>query len=731
VETTTQECPDLSLDKLNPPLNRVLITADSQLVLIEDFFNRVTEFCLDCEWNICERFVERKLRTIQIGNRDEQYIIDLLAFAGSPEALREQGNKQAPVWAQKLVETLSKALCTNRWTKVGVYLQSDLETLLWCLGMRVWGLYDCYLAEKVIYCGLVHFKMKGFWAMDDMVRRYMKLNLSKDLQTSFDLETPLTQAQIDYCALDVRLPLGIKGAQLKVIGKDGLARTVQVENDAIPAFAALHINGFFLDKEEWLKKVYATKIQHEENIKRLDTLFLPVVGDKNKKYEELLEAAQCAEQKWRAETDKTFRKQYREQFYDARRKAAKLKKDFEDFEGEACLAYSSPLQLLTVLRSMGYKLEDTNDKTLVKHEGDPVIDAIRDYRTTQKSLDSFGENFLEYIDPDTGRIHSNFSQLGAETGRVSSSNPNVQNIDNGEETRSCFRAQKPGRVLIIVDMAGAELRIMADLSEYKVWLDAFKKGWDVHSIGAEMMQPERWAAGTLEGCAYARDKQKCKCPVHKEIRGENKEINFGVAYGMEFPGLAGKLKCTIKRAKELLGLWRKVNRPLQDWFTKMGDNAKKFFEARTAIGRRRLFKRPDWEHCKIKAREKHEELVKEGKRNRPFTADDISKEYAMAFGSIERQGKNHPVQGGNGDILKIAIGSGLDNNSLPFLWHLLPKYNADFVNTVHDEIVIECDEHTAPACLEEIGNAIHRAGAMCLKNVDMEFEGAINVRWLK
>ena len=731
METSATVIPDLEIEKLSPPLNRVLITDESQFILIEDFLSRVTEFGWDLEWNVCESFTERKIRTIQIGNRDEQYVIDMLALAGSSEALKQQGNRTCPEWAKRLVALLEPALCSDKYLKVGVYLQSDYETIRWCLGMRPWNLYDCYMAEKVIYCGAVHFKTKDFWGMDAMFRRYGKKNIRKEFQTSFDLETPLTQGQIDYCALDVRIPLAIKKGQSQIISKDGLEMTVHVENAAVPAFGELYLNGFYLDSEDWLKVEAANQLTHKENIERLDKFFVPVVGDKNKLYEEYQAAAQCAEEKWKAEQDKELRKEYRNEFYASRRLAAALKKDFPKFEGEAAIKYSSPPRLLAALKKMGYKIQDTNDDTLGKLAGDPVIDAVRAYRETEKSLTSFGKAFLENIDPHTGRIHSEFDQLGAATGRVSSSKPNLQNINNDSLFRKCFRAQKPGRVLITVDMAGAELRIMADLSNYQVWLEAFRQGWDVHSIGAEMMQPERWKAGTLPDCAYAARKQKCKCPVHKEIRNENKEINFGVAYGMEFPGLALKLGCTIKRAKELLALWRKVNSKLQAWFSSIGDYGQKHLEVRTAIGRRRLFNKPDWERCKAKAMEYHEEQVKAGKRNRPFNTEDISREYKMAFGSIERQAKNMPVQGGNGDILKMAIGSGFDKDGKPFMWHLLSQFNAEFVNTVHDEIVIECDAETAPSCMEMIGDCIRRAGAMCLKNVEMEFEGGINERWAK
>lgn len=77
-------------------------------------------------------------------------------------------------------------------------------------------------------------------------------------------------------------------------------------------------------------------------------------------------------------------------------------------------------------------------------------------------------------------------------------------------------------------MSGAELRIMADASEDETWIRAFEKDWDIHSIGAEMAEPEKWAAGTLPDCEFAKSKQKCECPVHKKLRDDNKSTNFGI-----------------------------------------------------------------------------------------------------------------------------------------------------------------------------------------------------------
>src|SRR5206468_1052075 len=98
----------------------------------------------------------------------------------------------------------------------------------------------------------------------------------------------------------------------------------------------------------------------------------------------------------------------------------------------------------------------------------------------------------------TGRIHSYIDLFGTATGRTSSSKPNIQNIPKSKRYRHCFKAQR-GYKIITIDFNGCELRILAEMSQEPVWLDAFRKGWDVHSVGAEILFGKEWTDGAEEG----------------------------------------------------------------------------------------------------------------------------------------------------------------------------------------------------------------------------------------
>jgi DNA polymerase I-like protein with 3'-5' exonuclease and polymerase domains len=725
---------DLSVAELNPALNVTLVSDATGLERVANFFSRVSVFGFDTETNVVPRFTTRKLRTIQVGDRNEQYVIDLLPFAGSSQALSDgQGGKTAYPWARPIIDTLRLGLDSKTHLKVGANLQFDYETVLWCLGIRSWGFYDVQLAEKVIYAGRVPFFTKGFYALDDLVERYCLMRISKSEQKGFDLETPLTQSQIEYAALDTRLPLAVMAGQRAVIEKAQLARTVRVENYAIPAFGELHINGLLLDKTLWNELGEENLATHAANVKALDKYFLPVVGSKVAPKHDLL--ALEAEWKNTPKADKAARVEARKAYQVAAREVKKWDKDVLTFEGDAAINYSSPDQILAALHKIGgfnkTNLKSTNDKVLAKFSDKPVVIAIQDYRETKQITKGFGESWYEHIDEVTGRIHSSINQMGAETGRTSSSKPNVQNIKKEKKWRRCFRA-RPGKKIITTDMSGAELRIMADDSDSEMWITAFENDWDLHSIGAAEAEPAKWESATLRGCAFTADKQKCKCPVHAKLRDDNKSTNFGIGYGMEGPALAAKLHISKDDADKKLANWRKANREVSDYLAASGEKAKLNCCAHDMIGRRRLFHKPDWKRATEIALKREEEDAKDqGRPQRPVTQTMVGRVYYSMFGSIEREGKNMRIQGTNASIAKIAMGAGFDDDGKPFMWHLLPQYDAELQNFVHDEFDVEAPEDKAEECAAMIRDCILRAGAMVMKRVKMLSESHIEDYWTK
>ena len=751
--------PPLDLEKLNPKMNVTCITSADQLGLLSDFFQRKKEIGYDLETNVVKDLNNRYIRTIQVGDRDEQYVIDLMAFAHCATKTISMDAVDLCKKAQRdprlrslvfgpIITILKPILDSNNWLKVGHNLGFEYENMRLCMGIRMWHLWDTMWAEKVILCGLVPAKAEGHYAMDDVVRKYGHVQIDKSLQKSFDdFSVPLTEKQIIYAALDVRFPFPVKAHQTRAMERDGLIRTAQVEFDAIPAFGDMRVHGFYLDETSWIEKFNSNVKLLSQTIDELDKLFIPIVGLASEPKHDLkaLEAVWSGHPKKTVE-EKAGRAAAYKTFIKARGEVSKFRKMAEKFQGQAAINYASNDMLTAALLQMPginkQKLPNTNDKTLDKLatrgvEGEPgykkglrVIDLVRDFRELQKAVSNYGAEFFKrYVSDITGRIHSSINQIGASTGRTSSDNPNIQNIPKDKAYRHCFKARK-GYKIITTDVAGCELRIITSMSGEPVWIEAFNKNWDVHSLGAEFVYPEEWMAAAGPDCKFYVEgkKLKCKCEKHENIRNPIKNLNFGVIYGLTVFGYKRDTGKTTEDAEKDLARYRRWVPTLWAYLEHLSDEARMKLESRTTLGRRRIFKKPDWaratQHWLNEPRNK-------SKKREP-TVQEVKQEMKRMWASVEREGRNAPVQGGNGDLMKMAIGCGFDSNGVPFLWHTLePELGGLLENMVHDEIVVEGPEENAEKIKAAKQDAILRAGREIYKSVDMESDSTVADYWSK
>lgn len=568
----------LVLSELVPALNPKLVTDGASLADLKKFLDRVLNapeeqrvIAKDFETNICPDFYFRKARTLQIGNKDEQHIIDFLAFADgdTDKLIGAQGfhGKNAGIF-QPVLDVLKPVLCDNKVLKVGQNLKFEYECAWWGLGLPIWHLFSVDLAERVIVAGIKSLKNYPYFSLEAMVERYFGLQIDKDLQQSFDLSSPLTAQQLMYCCLDIRLPLAVRTKQLEILNKDHLATTTQLENDSLGTFADMHINGQRLNRDKWLARWESNKVKLADISKQLDTYFIPVVGRVSdipamqaqlavfeKAYrdaglvtdEELairanvrtekdsVKKEQLKRNRVQFEKTKAERKEAAKITFWAYRRVVKKATDVaEKAQGEALINLNSKTQLRDTLLKMKIKgvtdktLEDTSDETLEslssKH---PVIECIRDLRTVSKQIGTYGVQWVTpwttgpkneegWLHPGDGRLHSTINQLDAGTGRTTSDKPNTQNLPQDAEVRSCFIADPPdeeepeGYSILTLDMSGAELRIIAELADAVEWIVAFAKGWDVHSVSTEVLYEQKWPAQKCLGGEKYFDKEKQK-----------------------------------------------------------------------------------------------------------------------------------------------------------------------------------------------------------------------------
>lgn len=332
----------------------------------------------------------------------------------------------------------------------------------------------------------------------------------------------------------------------------------------------------------------------------------------------------------------------------------------------------SPAQVKDALARIGIEVEDTREWTLGKLAADhAVVARLLEYRGLSKNLSSFGANILEYINPTTGRLHADFRQLGTPTGRITTSSPSLQQIPHTAEYRSCFRAPA-GRKLIVADYSQIEMRILADFSADIALLKAFDSGADLH----------RTTASQMFGVPLA--------DVSPRQRESAKGLNYGLVYGMGAEGLAGRIGSTIKEAEGLIERYFLAYSGVAHWLHEAAESAVRERTARTASGRMWKFK---------------------------LDPSDRAEQAAL-----RRVGKNAPIQGTSSDIFKRSMR--LLNDSLQGL-------NAQIVNSIHDELVVECDITIAEEVKEIVRHEMIAGAKEFLRRVPVEVEAVISDAWLK
>jgi len=673
-----QQLKPLVLSELNPPLNVTLVVDEEGLAELKTYITCKREkgdfaLGLDTETNVVDDFYYRRVRTIQIGDREKQFVIDLLAFAGSKDVLiATQGNYGANCGTvyDPIFEVLEPVICTDNFLKVGQNLGFEYSVFHWNFGRRIWHLYSTDMAERVIQAGTISLKKMGEFSMSSIAARHFSLLIDKTQQKSFDLESPLEPEQIEYAAFDIRFPFAMRQAQMNIMTPAQLLATTQIENDAIGTFTDMHLWGQNLDDGRWKDRIKHVIERRVEELKILDEGFTPYVGSKHNQVDE--EALAAAELKWRTgfelptarevelaamkreEKDKTkkaeiglllkaeekaraaLKAEARKAFQVHSSHRTAVKKMLEKCEGEAYINYGSRDQLLAALQKMpGMKnIQNTQDETLLRFNDKPLIQTLRKYNKGRKDTGTYGLQWTQrwitkplskegWRHPVDGRLHCVFSQLEAETGRTSSSKPNAQNLPKDDEVRACFIASPPsedepeGYSIVTVDMEGCELRIIAELANATSWITAFSKGQDVHSVSTEILYPDKWPSLKEEGCAYYAlneqgepQRKKCKCKGHVELRNSTKATNFLLAYGGGPDALADAVGCTIDVAKELMQLHESRFPDIWSYLDKSGKQAQTLREARDMFGRRRSFPEPTEEMAKEWFESENEEKLR-------------------------------------------------------------------------------------------------------------------------
>jgi DNA polymerase-1 len=267
----------------------------------------------------------------------------------------------------------------------------------------------------------------------------------------------------------------------------------------------------------------------------------------------------------------------------------------------------------------------------------PIIESILNFRELKKLKSTYVDALPELVHKKTGRVHTSFNQTVAATGRLSSTNPNLQNIpirtQNGRKVRAMFVPADENHVLMAADYSQIELRVIAALAEDEAMISAFKNGEDIHKATAAKVfevPPEE---------------------VSREQRSNAKTVNFGIVYGVSAFGLSQQTDMSRKEAKAAIDGYFRTYPGIKEYMDKQVSIARDKGYVETITGRRRYLK-------------------------------DIESRNAVVRGHSERNAVNAPIQGSAADIIKLAMIE-LDRS----MRHA--KMKSKMLLQVHDELVFD------------------------------------------
>jgi DNA polymerase I-like protein with 3'-5' exonuclease and polymerase domains len=371
------------------PTDYQLITTPEELRPAVEELQRHAVVGFDSETTDLDPYRGR-LRLIQLAAPDGVRIIDLDRFADS-----DMKNGEA-------LRPLRELLAAARPVKIAHNAKFDSKWVKHALGVEIGGLFDTLLASQLVSAG----DMDERHNLEAVVARHLNETVDKAERLS-DWGGELSEAQLEYAARDAAVLPPLREKLIEKLKADALLRCAQLEFECVLPVASLELAGIYLDKERWREQLAVVEKKRAALAEELQEMLAE-------------ESAQGSL-----------------------------------FGGPTRLDINldSHVQLTRALKRRG--ITDLPDSTrnwklqplAAKY---PEIKTLLEYRTVQKALTSYGENILEEINPVTGRIHANFHQIGAPTGRFACTSPNVQQVPHSIEYRRCFRAPE-GRKLVISD----------------------------------------------------------------------------------------------------------------------------------------------------------------------------------------------------------------------------------------------------------------------------------------
>lgn len=541
---------------------------------------------------------------------------------------------------------------------IGAKIKFDAKVLEAQFGIQIKNMFDVQIAEHVISGGSKT-KTKGATTLKALIKQYCNVDIRKDEQTGFRYGVPLTSAQKTYAYNDVRYLPEIYKQQQAVIKAQKLQNIIKTEMDCIPAMVWLELSGLYLDLEKLLE---------------LET-----------------------------------------QLSKTRLEALKSVYDILGYE----IKLNSPKQVKEALHNLNIPVENTRTSHLKEFSDSLIVQAILEFKGTDKLFNTFINKLPERIHRKTGRIHADFNQYGARSGRMSCSKPNLQQQPSKslEHWREIYRA-RPGFKIVTADYDQMELRILTQASQDPALIQAYKENRDLHTFTAELIFQGKIDKTTQEG---------------SKKRSIAKKINFGIPYGVTKYGLQKQLqpegiKISLEEAENMLRAHRAAYPVLHTYLEKKSREAKRNLRVRNLAGRLIIYKNPD-KILQKEAERREKNKSKPSPQKKPPVPLYILR--TRLFRQLGNNGKNNPIQSLGVDIIKIALKGIYDRLNDRACNPLPGNKQVYLVNVIHDEIVLEVPEEIAESVSKIVKEEMEKAGETFLKVVNCPVNPVIANYWKK
>lgn len=643
-----------------------------------EYLETLDEVGVDTETKRFDPSVDSDLLSLQLGDDKKQFVIDC-----------------GTVDIQLFKDIIERKLVLLQNAKF------DLK-FLYFFKIVPSKIYDTFLAERILTTGIPTAR-KG---LDALVWNYCKQHMDKSVRGSIHREG-LSARVIKYAGDDVKYLSEIKRKQLEKAETLDLTKSISLDNEYVRVLAYIEHCGVKLDVDKWNAKCLEDKKFLDKKAEELDKF----IFDNSEMFPHLIDNQM----------------------------------NLFDDALQTRINWNSSKQVIPFMQKIGINtkvkdkksgmMKDSIDKSILspqknKHK---IVSLYIEYSEAYKVVSTYGENWLDYINPRTQRIHTNYTQI-MNTGRLSSGQkgnkkrglsqkPNMQNVPSDDRTRSCFVAEK-GNTLIVADYSGQEQVVLANKSLEPNLLEFYAKGLgDMHSFNAKKIFSTELADIELNDVKKARP----------DLRQMAKAAGFAINYGGVGMTIARNLSLPLETGEMVYKAYFEAFPGLANYFKKQKDKALKngYIEFNDVSKRK----------CFVYGFEDFQTLHKELYDNKGFwseyKAEKIKdsdhfrntlkpkvREYFVKKGGIERDALNYPIQGTSADITKLA---GI------YMFRYLEKHNLVFdvlmPNVVHDEIHLECKTEKAEELSLVLKKCMEDAGDVFCKTVPLKAEPCLTPYW--